>query len=900
MSNSLVLLQWNCRSIRDKHHELMALIATYNPHIIALCETWLHSDFSLSIRGYSICRKDRVDGYGGVLLACRNDLISSSIAINTNFECVGCSVSLTSRLQMNIVSVYFPPNLQISSQNLELMLNCIPEPRFILGDFNAHSQQWGCAFDDQRANILSSVFDDNNLITLNTGEHTRVVCPPRLSSAIDLSLCSAQLGFDCSWRVCDDLYSSDHLPIIIEFNTSVPHITTCRPVNLIKNIIWSEYQQIISSDTFFEENPTRQHYDSLVYNLISAARNAQSKPLVVNHSGISHKPKPWWNAEIASLYTRRKDSFKLFKRRGGQVNFLSYKQIDAELRRLIKQRKKDSYRKYVSTLSPNTSLRQLYLMAKRYRGCFRPHALSSISWLQDFIDKLAPPFVMNEFVPYQHGDSSDSAFLSSPISLNEFNSALLSCNNSSPGLDLIHFDLLKHLPECGKLFVIKMFNIFMCTEQLPDAWYDCKVIAIQKPGKNPDVHTSYRPICLLSCVRKLFEKILHSRLDFWIESNHLNSVTQFGFRKGFGTQDCLALFATDLETNYAKKNTCLAVFLDISSAYDDVQIPILCDILSQLNLPRIFIKMIYLLFCKRNLLFYVNGSEIDRRIGFKGLAQGSTLSPLLFNIYTIQIEQCLNNEIRMIQYADDVLIYMSSQNNIDLLTKMQDMLNTLHHNYQSLGLDISPNKSECVVFTKKRMVPDFPLLLANHPLKISKSFKYLGVVFDSKSTWNLHVKYISGKCKKRINFLRTIAGVRWGAHPIILLSLYKTTIRSILEYGAFAFMNLARTHKIRLDRLQWRSLRIAMGLMTSTHTGTLEVQAGILPLDLRWKELSLKMRIKSFASPSSLLRDSVKAALIANPNHVKHSIFAIVHQLSIQPPILFSCYSQPWPSIHFV
>lgn len=52
---------------------------------------------------------------------------------------------------------------------------------------------------------------------------------------------------------------------------------------------------------------------------------------------------------------------------------------------------------------------------------------------------------------------------------------------------------------------------------------------------------------------------------------------KFGFRKGYGTQDALAVLATDLQQTYINKSMCLCTFLDITSAYDDVIIEILCQ-----------------------------------------------------------------------------------------------------------------------------------------------------------------------------------------------------------------------------------------------------------------------------------------------------------------------------------
>lgn len=95
--------------------------------------------------------------------------------------------------------------------------------------------------------------------------------------------------------------------------------------------------------------------------------------------------------------------------------------------------------------------------------------------------------------------------------------ALNRCNNSSPGLDKIPFTLIKKLNDNVKIIIVGIVNEFFSTQNFPDEWQKCKVVAILKPDKNPEEASSYRPICLLSCVRKLFEKMLHTRMDLWIE-----------------------------------------------------------------------------------------------------------------------------------------------------------------------------------------------------------------------------------------------------------------------------------------------------------------------------------------------------------------------------------------------
>ena len=133
----------------------------------------------------------------------------------------------------------------------------------------------------------------------------------------------------------------------------------------------------------------------------------------------------------------------------------------------------------------------------------------------------------------------------------EFSLALLSCNNSAPGIDRIKFDLLKNFPDVVKRRILmNRFNQFLESNIVPDDWRQVKVIAIQKPGKAASDHNSYRPIAMLSCIRKLMEKMILHRLDKWVESNSFLSDTQLGFREGRGTNDCLALLCTESQLAY--------------------------------------------------------------------------------------------------------------------------------------------------------------------------------------------------------------------------------------------------------------------------------------------------------------------------------------------------------------
>lgn len=183
-------------------------------------------------------------------------------------------------------------------------------------------------------------------------------------------------------------------------------------------------------------------------------------------------------------------------------------------------------------------------------------------------------------------------------------------------------------------------------------------------------------------MRKLFEKMFQNRLDFWIESHNMNSISQFGFRKGFGTIDCLSILSTDLETCFIEKSNCLAVFMDVASAYDNVCIDILCDILHSKQFPRIVMKTVQMLFYTRNLHIFYNNVQMDCRLSFKGLAQGSALSPLLFNLYTINIETQIHRNVNILQYADDVVIYSINNDFQSLQTDIQTSIDSINSEFK--------------------------------------------------------------------------------------------------------------------------------------------------------------------------------------------------------------------------
>ncbi len=79
-------------------------------------------------------------------------------------------------------------------------------------------------------------------------------------------------------------------------------------------------------------------------------------------------------------------------------------------------------------------------------------------------------------------------------------------------------------------------------------------------------------------------------------------------------------------------------------------------------------------------------------------------------------------------------------------------------------------------FSRKKISGGNNLKLYGSSSERVESFRFLGVVFDSKLTWREHVRNVEGRCKKVINIMRCLTGVDWGADTAVLKNIYTALI----------------------------------------------------------------------------------------------------------------------------
>ena len=119
-------------------------------------------------------------------------------------------------------------------------------------------------------------------------------------------------------------------------------------------------------------------------------------------------------------------------------------------------------------------------------------------------------------------EESHSSFCSSfsPAEFLATASNFSSCTATGP--DKVAYPMLKR--RSGIDFLLSIFNLSWTFHSFPSIWKTSSIIPIHKMGKPLDSPASFRPISLTSCVSKLFERIILSRLLFFLESNSIFSL----------------------------------------------------------------------------------------------------------------------------------------------------------------------------------------------------------------------------------------------------------------------------------------------------------------------------------------------------------------------------------------
>ena len=838
------ILQWNCQSVSSKKCDLIYLANKYNPFIIAISETWLKPGKTFNLSGYSTIREDRPDGFAGSALMIKNSFPYSHISLPTHSDCFQalavCCQNIT------FLSVYIPyPSLPIL-QELDFIFSSLPKPFVVLGDFNCHHHVWGSATTNSVGVKLLDMIDSHNLCLLNNGSPTLRTNPNENISCVDLTFCSPILSSQMSWYVLPNSYGSKHYPIIINMLNIIRSPTFARKPLLkhnLNNVDWSLYKNLLDSKVNFLPIPSFSNTSECSDAFSAAILSSADEVFPLKNTACGKPPSPpWWDKECSEAIKKRNSAEIIYSNNMSDENFSQLSLISNETKKLLHSKKIAGWKQFCSSITPQFPSHLVWQNIRKFRcsqNVSPSFVIPSQEWADSFMDSLAPSYVPSfDELPFPIYFQSDN-YLDAPFSLDELKNVLNSVTDSSPGLDGITYSFLVHAGDRTLIYFLELFNAIMDSGVIPSSWKVQVIIPILKPNKDPEDLKSFRPIALSSVLAKVGEHLVKNRLEWFIENKGVLSESQFGFRRGRSTLDNLSIFSTDVRLSFCKNESVIGAFLDVSSAFDNVLIPILKQKLQVINSPRKISQFICNMLNDRFIHLKTDNESINAaRSVFRGLPQGSVLSPLLFNIYVSDLENSVNNNCEILQFADDILLYIKNKDISIAAGSLNVSLSSINLWMENNGFQLSPSKSTIVIFSKKRNIPTVDISLNNISITVKNHVKFLGLILDSKLSGSLHCQYLVEKCERNLNIIRCLSGTWWGAHPYSLKLLYNAIIRSCLDYGSFIFTPGNKIAFRKLDLIQSKALRLVLGAMKCSPNKALQVECSDPPLDLRRSYLS--------------------------------------------------------------
>ena len=339
----LKVIQWNARSAYSNHNLLKDLCKNTQFDVGLLCETWYKPNYNIVFSGFNIIRKDRALGKGGIAIFLKKSLPFTLIDFghnyNKNLEIVGVNITV-GKTKISLVSLYRPPNIQVTTNDYIDIFNKLESHCIIGGDFNAHHAMWGSNRTELSGIRLTDAIEHYpKLIIRNDGQPTRL-SHANISSVLDLTIVSDNLVNNSKWQALDDTYGSDHFPVLLEVCQQA-ELAAVNPRHrwTLKNVNWPLYSAtILDKLQPIQEDTDANHIMDELIRCISKTADVLFKK--INKNGKKKYIPPWWDDDCTKIAQERSNAFKNYKEKKNIENFLQYKNKTAKSKRLFKDKAK--------------------------------------------------------------------------------------------------------------------------------------------------------------------------------------------------------------------------------------------------------------------------------------------------------------------------------------------------------------------------------------------------------------------------------------------------------------------------------------------------------------------------------------------------------------------------------
>ena len=852
------ILQVNISGLQNKKEELAKMMHDHNIRIALIQETILPRK-PINISGYTQYKCNCNTKCRGIMTLIRNDTQAkvSNTTLDSGLDTQKISFWVAGK-QYTAHNIYWSPNSTKSDLNFT---DTLFTRTLLAGDLNAHSPSWGYKDYNPRGKEVESLCNGSNLILMQNAE-SKPTLLHRASGATtrpDLTMISADIVDICQVTVMDDIGGSDHRPIL----TTITHTTQKQTRNRttlwnFRKANWTRYQTAALSGLkgVDETKDINTVYNQIQQAILSAARKTIPR-------GNRKQYKPFWNKELQELVKDRRRARKRAEKDPTRENKTAYNRLTGQVRYKVRTSKRNHWTDTCNQLDLRKQGHKAWGLLHSLEGKkakTNPQPIERDGRLASDNKKKANIFnkhfaQVNQKLPRKGLDetltrilkanekkpSASIRMFETDFTMGELKTAVRKLKaRKTPGPDKVTNEMISNLNTEALSILLKYINRTWRESKLPTAWLTATIQPILKKDKPPNEPKSYRPISLTSCVGKLAERMVNTRLYWWLENTKSLDNHQAGFRKGCRTEDQLFRFVQETMDGFQDHRHTTAVFIDLQQAYDRVWRQGLFMKMNKLGIHGKMYSWIQAFLRNRTINTSLNGTISKKRTLQEGLPQGSSLSCTLFLIFLNDLPPLL--KVSKALYADDLVIWVSEKYPILARGKLKRALATIGAYCNLWKLKLNTQKTTYSIFTRSPKVAKEirHLKINGEIIEKEDNPNYLGITLDRQLTLSNFVKKLKEKATQRLNLVKRLASLSWGASKQTLRQLYLGYVRSIMDYGQALQTTASKTAISHLDRVQNQALRLICGGLRTTPTAACEIEANIEPMDLRRERSTLE------------------------------------------------------------
>ena len=842
---SLRTMTINFQSMLPKKVELWHMIETMKPDIIFGTETWLRPEIENSEIlppecGYNVFRKDRHDGYGGVMIAVKNYLIAQELDIATNSEAIFVKVRCKhSDLTLGTIYRTSSPSSTEQTNQMTDITNCLNNLNknnvlWIGGDLNLPDIDWKTQriTGHQYPITMNNKFLDTvqDLALTQTNE-----IPTRGNNILDLFFTNRPNLITKSTTIPG---LSDHDIILTDNKLKANKISqTPRIVTIWKKADINAIKK--ETDTFTKKFLTQPHTPPNVEQMwtsISDHINTIMKKHIPTKTISKKFHQPWINTKLKRLSRQKQRAWAKAKASNSPTHWERYKILKKETR--YENRK--AFQMHVKDLVTEDSNKNLWKFIKSEK-CYPV----GIAPLNDG-DKLAVNDIekantLNKqfcsvFVTETSTDIPPPVKPMYPVmpdiivTKEGVEKLLLSLNpQKAAGPDGIPSRLLQLIAKEIAPALTTLFQTSLDTSEVPSTWKHAIVQPIFKKGDRSKA-SNYRPISLTCICCKLIEHIVRTSITKHLDSNNILSDVQHGFRKERSCETQLISLIHELTSELDKGGQTDVILLDFAKAFDKVPHKRLLNKLHTVGIDHKTQSWIKAFLSGRTQEVVVGGEKSDRGQVISGVPQGSVLGPTLFLVYINDLPTSIKSNVCL--FADDTLLYKHILTEEDCKILDND-LSTLQAWEENWLMKFNATKCQAMSITNKRKPITYDYHLHEQTLEKVDSAKYLGIEISKNMKWNNHIAHITSKANRTSAFIhRNLKGCPTKTQ----VHCFKTLTRPTLEYASVVWDPHHQKDINALEMTQRRAARrIPNDFSSTTSASGLTKKFGLETLRTRRK-----------------------------------------------------------------